>query len=144
MALFNRKKSAEVGSSSGGNMANTASVQKAAKPVAKEPAQKAPAPVSETRGRTDLAHILEHARITEKASMLQGKNVYAFDISERATKRDVMLAVKSLYDVSPRKVAVVNVRSKNTRNMRTGRSGVKRGGKKAYVFLKSGETINIA
>jgi ribosomal protein L23 len=54
-----------------------------------------------------------------------------------------MLAVKELYSVTPRKVAVVNVKSKERRNMRTGRVGVKRGGKKAYVYLKSGETITI-
>ena len=91
--------------------------------------------------RTSLAHVLKHARITEKATMHQSGGVYVFDIADKASKRDVMLAVKSLYNVTPRKVAVVNVPTKTKRNMRTGREGMKRGGKKAYVYLKSGETI---
>ncbi len=92
----------------------------------------------------DLSHVLKHVRVTEKASMQQGMNVYAFDVAQSATKRDIMLAVRALYKVTPRKVAVVNVPTKTRKNMRTGREGLKRGGKKAYVYLKSGETITAA
>ena len=91
-----------------------------------------------------VANVLKHARITEKASMQQGNNVYSFDVASSATKRDIMLAVRALYGVKPRKVAVVNVPTKTRKNMRTGRAGLKRGGKKAYVYLKSGETITAA
>ena len=94
--------------------------------------------------RHDLAHVLKHARITEKASMQQGGGVYTFDVAQEASKRDIMLAIKALYNVTPRKVAVVNVPTKTRRNARTGREGLKRGGKKAYVYLKSGETITLA
>jgi len=94
--------------------------------------------------RHDLAHVLKHARITEKASMQQGMNVYAFDVAQSATKRDIILAIRSLYKVTPRKVAVVNVPTKTRKNMRTGREGLKRGGKKAYVYLKQGESITAA
>lgn len=136
MALFGKKKNTEV-------KAEVAPVQKpASAPV--QPARPEKATQEGSPLRHDLAHVLKHARITEKATNLQGQNVYVFDVADRASKRDVMLAVKSLYNVNPRKVAVINVRSKNTRNMRTGRAGVKRGGKKAYVFLKSGETITIS
>ena len=92
----------------------------------------------------DLSHVLKHVRITEKASMQQGMNVYAFDVATSATKRDIMLAIRSLYKVTPRKVAVVNVPTKTRKNMRTGREGLKRGGKKAYVYLKQGESITAA
>ena len=90
----------------------------------------------------DLTHVLKHARITEKAGMQQGAGVYTFDIGD-ASKRDVMQAVKKLYGVTPRKVAVVNIASKTRRSMRTGKTGVKSGGRKAYVYLKSGERINL-
>ncbi|MBV9158993.1 MAG: 50S ribosomal protein L23, partial [Candidatus Kaiserbacteria bacterium] len=89
----------------------------------------------------DLTRILSHARITEKASMHQGTGIYTFDISKNASKRDIMQAVRKLYGVTPRKIAVVSVPSKNVRSMRTGKRGVKSGGRKAYVYLKSGETI---
>ncbi len=95
-------------------------------------------------GARSTTHVLRHARITEKASMHQSQGVYVFDVASAATKRDVMQAVRALYNVTPRKIAMVPVPSKKTRSMRTGERGVKRGGKKAYVFLKSGETITIA
>ena len=91
----------------------------------------------------DLSHILQHARITEKATMHSAEGVYTFDIAPRATKRDVMQAVRALYKVTPRRVAIVTVPSKEKRNARTGKIGMTGGGKKAYVYLKKGETITI-
>jgi large subunit ribosomal protein L23 len=88
-----------------------------------------------------LTHVLRRARITEKATMQQAGQVYAFDVAQRATKRDIVSAVRALYKVTPRKVRIVTIPHKTVRSMRTGRSGVKGGGKKAYVFLKTGETI---
>lgn len=94
-------------------------------------------------GAGHLAHILRHARITEKASMLQAQNVYAFDVSPTATKREIMQAMKAVYNVLPLKVAVINEASKEKRNARTGKSAMAHGGKKAYVYLKSGDTITL-
>jgi large subunit ribosomal protein L23 len=91
----------------------------------------------------DYSHILKHARITEKAGMLSVQSVYVFDIAERATKRDVARAISAMYKVTPAKIAVVAVPSKRVRHMRTGRSGIKQGGKKAYVYLKKGDTITL-
>jgi large subunit ribosomal protein L23 len=105
------------------------------------------APASETSNavsvKMDLSHVIRHARITEKATMHSEQSVYTFNVAENATKRDIMAAVKKLYSVTPRKVRVATIPSKIKRSMRTGRTGVKTGGKKAYVYLKKGETINI-
>ena len=90
-----------------------------------------------------LSHILKHPRITEKATMHSADGVYTFDIAERATKREVIQAVRALYKVTPRMVRVVTIPSKVRRSARTGKQGVKQGGKKAYVYLKKGETITI-
>ena len=92
----------------------------------------------------DLTHILKHARITEKATMHQSSGVYTFDVASSATKRDVLRAVQLLYKVRPVKVAMVKVPAKKVRNMKSGRIGIKKGGKKAYVYLKEGETIQIS
>jgi len=92
----------------------------------------------------DLAHVLKHARVTEKATMHSADGVYTFDVAVDATKRDIMQAVHLLYKVTPRKVRVVTVRAKTVRSRRTGQMGVKGGGKKAYIYLKKGETITIA
>lgn len=91
-----------------------------------------------------LAHILKHAHITEKATMHQAGSVYTFDVATSATKRDVIRAVEAIYKVKPQKVAMVKVPSKKVRSARTGKVGVKQGGKKAYVYLKSGETITVS
>lgn len=100
----------------------------------------APALQSFSDGR-DISTILKHARITEKASMHQGLGVYTFDIARAATKRDVMQAIRALYKVTPRMVRIVSIPTKARRNARTGKIGMTGGGKKAYVYLKKGETI---
>lgn len=94
-------------------------------------------------GMTSYAHILKNPRITEKASMHSAQGVYAFDVAVSATKPQIARAVREVYKVTPRMVRVVTIRPKATRNVRTGKSGMRSGGKKAYVYLKSGETITV-
>ncbi|MDO8514295.1 MAG: 50S ribosomal protein L23 [bacterium] len=117
--------------------------KKSLPPVAITPARIKPAAVASGIS-AGLSHILKHARVTEKATMHQGVGVYTFDIAERATKRDVMQAVRALYGVSPRMVRVVSIPRKVRRSVRTGKRGTTGGGKKAYVYLKKGETITIS
>ena len=92
---------------------------------------------------SDLSFVLRQARITEKASMHAADSVYVFNVSERASKRDIMAAVRKYYNVTPRKISIATVPSKIKRSARTGKVGIKKGGKKAYVYLKKGETINL-
>ena len=100
------------------------------------------APVREVRGG-GVRDVLKNPRITEKATMHSDAGVYTFDVTAGATKRDILKAVRVLYSVSPRKVAIVSIPKKWKRNMRTGKKGMQGGGKKAYVYLKKGETITI-
>ena len=87
--------------------------------------------------------ILVAPRITEKASMLsEGFNVYTFNISKDATKKDVEKTINGLYNVRPVKVRVVKVPSKRT--FVRGKRGVKSGGRKAYIYLKAGDKIEMA
>ncbi len=99
---------------------------------------------SKVTTQVDHSHILVQPRITEKATLLSGMSVYVFDVASVATKRSVMQAVESYYKVRPRKVRIVTVPVKRVRNMKTGQTGERKGGKKAYVYLKKGETITIA
>lgn len=78
-------------------------------------------------------------RITEKASVLSGANVYTFDIAPSANAKEVREAVKNAYGVTPVRVSILPVRSK--RMFTKGRRGRTASGKKAYVFLKKGDTI---
>lgn len=95
-------------------------------------------------GTTNHAHVLLRPRITEKATVVTGMSVYVFDVSPNSNKRQILEAVAHYYKVTPRKVHVVSIRAKSTRNMRTGQRGTSHGGKKAYVYLKKGETITLA
>ena len=109
-----------------------------------ETSQAVTAQVNAPVSAASLAHVLKNPRITEKASMHQGSSVYTFDVATSATKTQIAAAIRSVYSVSPRKVRIVQIPSKQTRSTRTGKRGVKTGGKKAYVYLKNGETITIA
>lgn len=90
-----------------------------------------------------LAHVLKHQRITEKASVLQERGVYVFDVASESNKRMVYAAVRQIYKVTPTKVRMVRIAKKIRKNMRTGQIGVTSGGKKAYVYVKKGDTINL-
>ncbi len=98
-----------------------------------------PAVSAEKASARNLSHIIVRPRITEKASIKAESNVYSFEVSSTATKQAIASAVQELYKVTPVKVAIVPIPAKNViiRN----KAGVKKGGKKAYVFLKKGETI---
>lgn len=99
---------------------------------------------SAAQSGNSLAHVLSRPRITEKATDAVSRGVYVFDIAPESNKRMVMQAVSLLYKVMPRRVTIVTIHPKRVRNMRTGRVGVKQGGKKAYVYLKEGDTITLA
>lgn len=93
---------------------------------------------------TDYSRVLKNPRITEKATIRASESVYVFDIDAAATKRDIIRAVQRIYKVAAVKVNVVTIPSKTKRSPRTGKIGTKKGGRKAYVYLKKGETITIA
>jgi large subunit ribosomal protein L23 len=105
--------------------------------VAKEkktPALTAVAPVS---------MVIVKPRITEKAAVLGEKNVYTFEVKKGATKYDVRDAIKALYNVTPVKVNIVNKVPRKTMSRARGRKVTEHGLRKAYVFLKEGDRIEL-
>ena len=88
-----------------------------------------------------LENVLIRPRLTEKGGDLAGMvNAYVFDVHKHATKPEIAKAVRALYKVDPIKVRIVKVPGKVVRGRR-GQQGFRSGGKKAYVFLKQGDTI---
>ncbi len=83
-------------------------------------------------------------RITEKAAYLAESGAYVFNIARDANKHEVATAVKALFKVTPRKVTIVRTEGKKIVNRATRRVGQKSLQKKAIVFLKKGDTIDIA
>ena len=113
-----------------------------AKPVKTKAVSKAKAGERNIPAR-DFSWVILRPRITEKATLLSEKGIYAFEISPRATKGDVSFAVQSLYKVIPRKVNIVKTPATSKPSRRGGLMRVA-GNIKAYVFLKKGDTISLA
>jgi large subunit ribosomal protein L23 len=85
--------------------------------------------------------IIKNGRITEKASAQAEQNVYTFDITDSANKTEIKKAIFTLYKVKPAKVNVLPIPKKNV-TLR-GKPGTKGGGRKAVVYLKQGDKIEL-
>ena len=157
MSLFNTQKK-KVGNATAGETklapkkaAKTTKAVKASKEVAvKAPAVKAVKPVkakSASEKRTEAVQgvvfpkgsAVIKPRVTEKAGLISQNGVYTFDVRINATAREISHAIAEAYKVTPVKVNIVPVKSK-TMFVR-GKKGSTSTGKKAYVFLKKGDTI---
>ena len=91
----------------------------------------------------NLASVIIKPRITEKAVGMGERNVYTFVVRRDATKHDVRDAVKALFNVTPVKVNIVNKTPRQYMKRARGRVVSEKGLKKAYVYLKDGDTINL-
>jgi large subunit ribosomal protein L23 len=107
----------------------------------RETIRKKASPVAPVSSAKD---VLLRPRVTEKAANLTSENVYTFDVRKEATKKDVVEAISALYKVKPVKVRIVNSPSKRVAMRRKRGFGVASGVKKAYVFLKEGDSITLA
>ena len=88
------------------------------------------------------ANVLLRPRITEKAAIGADRSgVYVFEVAETATKGSIAASIKASYKVTPVKVRVARIVDK--RVVVRGKRGVKTGGKKAYVYLKKGDKIEL-
>ena len=91
----------------------------------------------------DISSVIITPRSSEKAYGLSEKNVYTFVVARAATKYDVADAVRALYNVTPVKVNIVNKAPRRTMSRAKGRMITEKGLKKAYVYLKDGDTISL-
>ena len=132
MALFSRNKEQAEGADA------TAVAEEKKTPAPKKPVVSKALPTDR-----NLASVLIKPRITEKAVGQSGNNVYVFIIRPDATKRDVKDAVKQLYNVTPVKVNIVKKAPRQFMSRGRGRKITEKGMKKAYVYLKQGDSINL-
>jgi len=87
--------------------------------------------------------ILLSPRITEKGAILAESGCYVFNVAPDAGKKEVRDAVREVFKVTPRKVTLAAVPRKMVATRGTNRKGKTSGGKKAYVYLKKGEKIEL-
>ena len=92
----------------------------------------------------DISAVIIKPRLTEKAVRQNDQNVYTFIVRRDATKFRVADAVKSLFKVTPVKVNIVNKSPRQFMSKGKGRKLYEQGMKKAYVYLKKGDRIDMA
>lgn len=91
-----------------------------------------------------LAHVLTAPWFSEKALIGSENGVYVFRVPADATKPEIKAAVEKFYGVTPRQVHIVNLPAK-TKSLRTRRGiGTRARRHKAYVYLKKGDSIQLA
>jgi len=83
---------------------------------------------------------IKNPRITEKATNMSADNVYVFNVSTSANKKEIEKAIFSLYKVKPIKINILPIPYKKA-NFK-GKVGTRGGGKKAVVYLKKEDKIN--
>ena len=149
MALFGKKKSEEK------NEEAVVKTEVKATPKAKkakaEASKKGPKKrknvtvhfVTKSKYSEDVTPVLARPRITEKATFAAEGGTYVFEVAVNATKRDVARAIEHYYKVKPVKVNVVKIPRKKRQSRRRRSFGLTAEGKKAYVYLKKGDTIDI-
>lgn len=90
----------------------------------------------------DFSWVLVEPHVTEKAAMVSGDNIYTFDVATRANKIQIKQAIKEVYKVTPIKVNIVVHKPRKV--IRRGRKMHQKATKKAMVYLKKGDSIDLA
>ena len=85
--------------------------------------------------------ILRSPRVTEKSTALTERGAYVFVVDPSATKSSIKKTFADKYKVTPVKINIVNLPAKAT--FKRGIRGSKSGLKKAIVYLKAGDKIEV-
>jgi len=86
-----------------------------------------------------LYEVLRRPLVTEKNTILQAQNKYAFEVAKEANKPQIKQAVEKTFKV---KVTAVNVTKVSGKTRRVGRRLVQTSPwKKAFVTLRPGDKI---
>ncbi|MCX6712549.1 MAG: 50S ribosomal protein L23 [Candidatus Vogelbacteria bacterium] len=97
--------------------------------------------MSKIGNQLKTALVLRSPRITEKSTALAERGGYVFVVDGRATKPSVKEAFVAKYKTVPVKINIVNLPAKTT--FKRGIRGSKSGIKKAIVYLKAGDKIEV-
>jgi len=96
----------------------------------------------EVKGAAPVVNsVLIGPRITEKAAYATEHNVYVFDVETSANKIQIKKAILDQYKVKALKVGIVTIKPHKV--VFRGKPGTQQGTKKAMVYLKKGDTIEL-
>ena len=88
-----------------------------------------------------VASLILAPRVTEKASLQSEANAFTFVVAKNATKLELSKEIEKTYKVKPTAINIINIQGKV--KFKRGAWGKTSGIKKAVVFLKKGDTINL-
>jgi len=146
MGLFTKTKKEETKKAKATKGSSSDASKEALREV-KAPAVKAATPAKLAKEKKEItaeaifSDVIISPRITEKSSWSAENNTYVFNVNPRSNKKQVSGAIKEIYGVTPIKINITPVPSKKV--FSKGVRGTKSGGKKAIVYLKKGDTIEI-
>ena len=86
-------------------------------------------------------NVIKKPILSEKAYSQMEKGVYAFLVDQRASKEQIAESINKRFSVEVKKVNVLAIKPKSKRVARTRKFYQTSGGKKALVYLKSGQSI---
>ena len=91
---------------------------------------------------TQLSEYILRPHITEKAALTgETLNAYVFEVSKKSNKTNIAKAIKDIYKVDAVKVNIVKLPRKKI--VSKGKTGQGKEIKKAYVYLKKVDKIEI-
>jgi large subunit ribosomal protein L23 len=79
--------------------------------------------------------------VTEKTTILQELGKYSFKVNPRANKKEIMQAVREVFDVEPVSCSIINMKGKRRRERY--KYGYTSSWKKAIITLKEGDKIEL-
>ncbi len=85
--------------------------------------------------------VLKEGLLSEKIYAQMESNIYTFLVTKEATKGDIKKSVESQFKVNVKKVNILNKASKKRRVTGTRKMVETQGGKKAIVYLATGQSI---
>ena len=89
-----------------------------------------------------ISDIIQKSILSEKAYKQMESGIYTFLVGQMATKKEVAQAVKRQFSVDVAKVNIISKVKKAKRIGRTRKFTEVGGGKKAIVYLASGQNIS--
>jgi len=91
----------------------------------------------------DINFVLKQPMITEKGSTFGVAGGYLFQVDRQARKEEIKRAVEKFFKVEVIGVKTMNVVGKKRRTLRTKKQTKGANWKKALVFLKEGDKIDL-
>lgn len=87
--------------------------------------------------------IIQKALLSEKAYKLMESGIYTFFVDSRATKNQIVTEIKKVFNVDATKINISKSHPKTKRILKSRKTFKVGGGKKAIVYLKEGQKIEL-